>query len=593
MTTRGDVLAVVIGRAGSKGLPGKNAMVLAGRPMVVHTLEAALDARTVGRVVVSTDDESVARAARAMEVGVVRRPVALATDDAAVDAAVRHAVESIQAAQRIVVILYANVPVRPRGLIDRAVGMLRETGADSVQSYAAVGKHHPDWMVTLDEKGRVRPRSESTVHRRQDLPKMLIPDGGVIAVTRRSLLAGSTANPHAFLGADRRGIELPRGSVVDIDGPLDLVVAEALLTRPALDRHQSESRLGGPYGALEMTIGDRRIGPAGRPYIIAELGVNHDGSPGRAIALVEAAHGAGADAVKVQWFEAARLLGRAARLARYQRPPAGPATAHDLLRALELTPQQIAPIVERARDLGLHAIVTLFSIEHISEASAMPWDALKVASPDVINRPLIEALMEQGKALFVSTGAATLDEIEAVTGWLGDHPHILMHCVSAYPTPDECAALAGRLALCRINPRALGYSDHTTAVDTGALAVAGGACVLEKHLTYDRSAAGPDHAVSLDPAGFREYVRLAHRAAKMRGEVRKEILDIEREVRAVSRQSLTAARDLPAGHVLDRDDLTIKRPGTGIPPARLEVTLGRRLAERIDADQPLTEEHLA
>ena len=613
MTTRTGALAVVIGRAGSKGLPGKNALVIAGRPMVVHTLEAALDARSVGRVIVSTDDESVAAAARAIQVPVVRRPDELATDDAPVDAAVRHAVESIQATEEIVVILYANVPVRPPGLIDRAVGRLLETGADSVQSYAGVGKHHPEWMVTLDEHARVRPHTERTIHRRQDLPKMLIPDGGVIAVTRRSLFAGSAADPHAFLGADRRGIEVPSGSVVDIDGPLDLVVAEALLTRGAqrsecrpgrppnashvpggaADRigrgaQRSECRPGGPYGALETNID-----PDGRPYIIAELGVNHDGSPARAMELVEAARAAGADAVKVQWFEAARLLSRAARLAPYQQRPGGPATAGQLLRALELTPSQIGAVVERAHDLGLHAIVTLFSLEHIAEASALSWDAFKTASPDVINRPLIEALMALGTTLLVSTGAASLREIEAVTEWLGDHPHVLMHCVSAYPTPDDSAALAGRLALCRINPRALGYSDHTTAVDTGALAVAGGACVLEKHLTYDRGAAGPDHAVSLDPEGFREYVRLAHRAARMRGAARKEILDIEREVRAVARQSLTAARDLPAGHVLDRGDLTIKRPGTGIPPARLEVTLGRRLAEPIEADLPLTEEHLA
>ncbi len=264
MTTTTGALAVVIGRAGSKGLPGKNALVIAGRPMVVHTLEAALDARSVGRVIVSTDDESVAAAARALQVPVVRRPDELATDDAAVDAAVRHAVESIQATEEIVVILYANVPVRPRGLIDRAVGRLLETGADSVQSYAGVGKHHPEWMVTLDADDRVRPHAGRTIHRRQDLPKMLIPDGGVIAVTRRSLFAGSAANPHAFLGADRRGIEVPSGSVVDIDGPLDLVVAEALLSRPAQEQVpsardattkefaaacQSECGPGGPYGA--------------------------------------------------------------------------------------------------------------------------------------------------------------------------------------------------------------------------------------------------------------------------------------------------------------------------------------------------------
>jgi N-acylneuraminate cytidylyltransferase len=223
------VLAVVIGRAGSKGLPGKNAMPLAGRPMICHTIDDALNAETVDRVIVSTDGQAIAEAARQMNVEVVMRPAHLASDAATVDSAVRHAVEMIADDASIIVILYANVPVRPDDLIDRAVRTLHETGADSVQSYCDVGKHHPYWMVTLDREQRVVPHLKNTVYRRQDLPSLLIPDGGVIAVTRPSLFTVVEGQPHAFLGTDRRGITNDAGSVVDIDSFVDAVVASALI----------------------------------------------------------------------------------------------------------------------------------------------------------------------------------------------------------------------------------------------------------------------------------------------------------------------------------------------------------------------------
>jgi CMP-N-acetylneuraminic acid synthetase len=183
-------------------------------------------------VIVSTDGHAIAAAAESMGVQVVHRPAALASDTATVDSAVRHAVESINAPEPIIVILYANVPVRPDDLIDRAVSTLIETRADSVQSYSDVGKHHPYWMVSLDEAQRVTPHVQNTVYRRQDLPKLLIPNGGVIAVTRPSLFTIIEGQPHAFLGKDRRGIVTLADEVIDVDGALDFAVAEAILSMP-------------------------------------------------------------------------------------------------------------------------------------------------------------------------------------------------------------------------------------------------------------------------------------------------------------------------------------------------------------------------
>lgn len=236
---RPNATAVILARAGSKGLPGKNAMLLAGRPLVCHTIDHARAARSLTRVVVSTDCVRVRTAAADEGIEVIDRPADLASDTATVDAAARHALADDTSP--IAVLLYANVPIRPAGLIDRAVHTLIETGADSVQSYALVGKYHPYWEVTLDGAGRVSPFVPNTVYRRQDLPPVYIPDGGVIAVRRASLYNVVVGEPHAFLGRDRRGILNRSGEVIDIDARLDFLLAQLLLTDGVVARPAAAS----------------------------------------------------------------------------------------------------------------------------------------------------------------------------------------------------------------------------------------------------------------------------------------------------------------------------------------------------------------
>ncbi len=244
-------LAIILARAGSKGLPGKNSRPIAGKPCIRWTIEAAQRARSVGLIAVSTDDESIKGLARGLGVRVVDRPAALASDTATIDDAARHAVMTLdhavcmQESDRAssgpldpVVILYGNVPVRPEGLIDRAVELCRSTGCDSVQSYAPVGKYHPWWTARLAEDGAVLPWEGGVlnhgVFRRQDLPPAYIPDGAIIVVRRLALflkLDDVPAGPHAFFGRDRRGVINPEGSVVDIDTESDALIAEQALSR--------------------------------------------------------------------------------------------------------------------------------------------------------------------------------------------------------------------------------------------------------------------------------------------------------------------------------------------------------------------------
>jgi N,N'-diacetyllegionaminate synthase len=329
------------------------------------------------------------------------------------------------------------------------------------------------------------------------------------------------------------------------------------------------------------------------PFVIAEIGVNHDGSVARAKELVDAARAAGADAAKFQMFDARMLMSLDSVLADYQRER-GARDPRDLLQGLQLAPAALGELCAHCAQSGILPMVTVFSLPLVDEAARQGWRAFKMASPDLVNRPLLEAIAALGRPLVVSTGAATIDEVAQAARWLDRFDDVaFLQCVSSYPAPEARASLGAMRAIAAATGRDVGYSDHTPATDTGALAVAAGARVLEKHLTHDRAAPGPDHAASLDPAQFTEYVRLARRAATMLGGDAKELLEVERDVRAVSRQSIVAAHALPAGHVLARGDLEVKRPGTGVSAARLDETVGRTLARAVEADRVLVEEDLA
>lgn len=340
-----------------------------------------------------------------------------------------------------------------------------------------------------------------------------------------------------------------------------------------------------------MNIADRHIGPSTPPYVIAEIGVNHDGQLDRAIELINAAAQAGASAVKFQSFSADLLLSNASKLADYQ-STSGEQSPASMLARLELPHDQLAAACLHARTLGLHAIVTVFSSQLIHAAEQLTIDAYKTASPDLINKPLLQQLAATGKPLIVSTGAATLEEVRQTIDWLQpliDHKRLaILHCVSAYPTPLEHAALAGIRAIESLAPGiTVGYSDHTQSTETGAIAVAAGAHILEKHLTHNRNAPGPDHAASLEPHQLADYIQRATAARTMLGQG-KAVANIEREVRALSRQSIVAARDIAAGETLTKEALCIKRPGTGLAPWMLEDILGTHTTRHIPANTPLT-----
>lgn len=341
-----------------------------------------------------------------------------------------------------------------------------------------------------------------------------------------------------------------------------------------------------------FAIGARRIGGGEPPFVIAEAGVNHNGRPDLALALVDAAADAGADAVKFQTFHASSLAVPDAPQARYQRERAAAVSQVEMLTALELPRGALADVSERARQRGLIFISTPFDLESLDELVTLGVPAIKIGSGDLTNLILLRGAVRAGLPLLLSTGMATLAEIESALGECANRDVALLQCTSAYPAPIQDANLLAMHTLRDRFGRPVGYSDHTVGIGAPIAAAALGAALVEKHFTLDRDFAGPDHAASLEPRELAAMVRGVREAHLALGDGRKEPRVVEADLRHTARRSLVAARAMPAGHRLRLQDIEAKRPALGISPLELDRVVGSSLRHAVEADQFLTDELL-
>ncbi|MEK6675326.1 MAG: N-acetylneuraminate synthase family protein [Planctomycetota bacterium] len=592
------VLGVILARAGSKGLPDKCVRNLHGQPVITYTFAHAKQSRKLSGVVLSTDSEPAKELARGAGIEVIDRPKELATDRARVDSVARHAatVWEQRYGRRVqaVVLLYGNIPIRSEGVIDRAVEHLIQSGADSVRTVATASKQHPDWLHRL-EGDRMTQFRVNAIYRRQDLEPLYYHDGAVVVVTRDALFSASEVGEdgQAFLGQDRRAIVQRSDECVDIDEVIDLRLAEAMLDAELKDDVTDEEESVG----CAVRIGGRFVGRGQPCFIVAEAGGNHNGSVSTALQMIDEAADAGADAIKFQVFRAEDLVTNDAPTAEYQRPSSSGATERSLtqremLSGLELRPVDFARIRDRCEQRRILFLATPFGIRDVDVLVDLNVIAFKVASTDLTNRPLLEALATARRPVILSTGASTSEEIhravDDLRGMGVGNRLILLHCVSCYPTPLENVNLRAIAALHRAFQVPCGLSDHTVSVQTGAWAVALGACVLEKHFTLDPTSKGPDHAMSLSPSQMREYVLNVRAVEKALGGGRLGMIDEEAEVRAVAGKSVVSATFIPSGTRLTRELLTIKRPGGGIVPRDLSKLIGRVSVAFIPSDTVLS-----
>lgn len=323
-------------------------------------------------------------------------------------------------------------------------------------------------------------------------------------------------------------------------------------------------------------------------YIIAEAGVNHNGSFDLACRLVDAAKAAGADCIKFQTFRAQNLVSRNAGKADYQKATTGDGSQADMLTKLELSYDAFSRLKQYCEEVGITFLSTPFDLESVAFLDALGVPFWKIPSGEVTNLPYLEALAKTGRPVVMSTGMCEMDEIEAALRVLREHGTSdirLLHCNTEYPTPFADVNLRAMETMRRAFGVEVGYSDHTRGIEVPIAAVALGATIIEKHFTLDRNMDGPDHKASLEPDELAAMVSAIRNIEQALGSGEKTASPSERKNIAVARKSIVAKRAIKAGERLTEDNLTVKRPGSGVSPMRWRDVLGTAAIRDFEEDE--------
>jgi N,N'-diacetyllegionaminate synthase len=325
--------------------------------------------------------------------------------------------------------------------------------------------------------------------------------------------------------------------------------------------------------------------------IIAEAGVNHNGSLETAKQLVDVASESGADMVKFQTFSADRQVTISANKAEYQNQTTDASESqHAMIRKLELSREMHEDIIAYCKQSNIEFFSTGFDTQSIDMLIDLGLEQLKIPSGEITNLPYLRHIGKFGKPVILSTGMAILGEIEAAlevleTSGTPRSQITVLHCNTEYPTPMEDVNLRAMLAIRDAFGVKIGYSDHTLGTEVSVAAVAMGATVIEKHFTLDRNLPGPDHKASLEPEELKEMVQAIRNIEKAMGDGIKRPSTSEMKNIPIARKSIVAANPIKAGESFTNKNLTVKRPGIGISPMRWDEVIGRSAIRDFEADE--------
>jgi N,N'-diacetyllegionaminate synthase len=328
-----------------------------------------------------------------------------------------------------------------------------------------------------------------------------------------------------------------------------------------------------------------------RTLIIAEAGVNHNGDLELARKLIDAAADAGADLVKFQTFNASRQVTRVAKKADYQtKTTDGKESQHDMLQRLELTEAMHHKLIAHCATRNIGFFSTGFDIESIDLLLGLNQDHFKIPSGEITNLPYLRHIGKLGKTVILSTGMATMGEIEAAIDVIEQAGTAraqitVLHCTTEYPTPMNEVNLRAMQSIHAAFGVAVGYSDHTTGIEVAIAAVAMGATVIEKHFTLDRNLPGPDHKASLEPEELKAMVAAIRNIKVALGDGIKRLTPSEARNKPAARKSLVASKAIKVGEAFSPQNITTKRPGTGVSPMRWDEVIGRAASRDFVADE--------
>ncbi len=323
-------------------------------------------------------------------------------------------------------------------------------------------------------------------------------------------------------------------------------------------------------------------------YIIAEAGVNHNGSFKLACKLVDAAKSAGVDCIKFQTFKSNNLVSHNAQKADYQKATTGDGSQVDMLKKLELTYDEFISLKDYCDKVGITFLSTPFDFDSIVFLNSIDMPFWKIPSGEVTNYPYLVALAKTGKPVVMSTGMCEMSEIKAAINVLrenGAKDIKLLHCNTEYPTPFEDVNLRAMQTMHDTFGLEVGYSDHTKGIEVPIAAVALGATVIEKHFTLDRNMEGPDHKASLEPNELMAMVTSIRHIEKSLGTGDKMPSSSEKKNISVARKSIVAKKAIKTGDKFTEDNITVKRPGCGVSPMRWQEVIGTKANRDFEEDE--------
>lgn len=323
--------------------------------------------------------------------------------------------------------------------------------------------------------------------------------------------------------------------------------------------------------------------------IIAEAGVNHNGSIELAKQMVEQAKAAGADYIKFQTFRPEALVSKYAEKAAYQKETTGAGESQlEMLQKLALKQEQFCELKKYCEQVGIGFLSTPFDLESIDFLEGLHMDFWKIPSGEITNLPYLVRIARTGREIVMSTGMCSITDIEAAMDILqknGAGAITLLHCNTQYPTPMEDVNLRVMHTLREHFGVPVGYSDHTVGIEVPIAAAALQATVIEKHFTLDHTMEGPDHRASLEPDELRAMVAAIRHIEVALGDPAKTVTASESGNRTVARKSIVARREIRKGEIFDETNLTVKRPGNGISPMRWNEILGMQAIRDFEEDE--------
>ncbi|MEG1699019.1 MAG: N-acetylneuraminate synthase [Oscillospiraceae bacterium] len=325
--------------------------------------------------------------------------------------------------------------------------------------------------------------------------------------------------------------------------------------------------------------------------IIAEAGVNHNGSLELAKQMALAAKNAGADIVKYQTAVPELVISTFAEKAEYQKAQTGSAESQlDMVRRIHFGFAEHRELRDYCKEIGIEYLSTPFDLKSLDFLETLDMRFYKIPSGEITNLPYLEKIAALKKPVVLSTGMSTISEIEDAVAVLengGASDITLLHCNTEYPTPYKDVNLTAMLDLSQHFGVPVGYSDHTLGIEADIAAVALGACVIEKHFTLDKTMEGPDHKASLEPKELAEMVRAIRHTEEMLGDGKKAVSDSEAKNKPIARKSIVAAKNISEGEEFTGDNITVKRPGDGVSPMRWHEVLGQKAKRGFIADEKI------